>query len=181
MVNYCLRCGSIVQSWEEGIYAGYQMCSLCYNIRTSERREFSQICTNCYKRLRENETNRKLGKTLCENCYDDEHKRMMNNQCLSCKKWVYDDKLKRKTPDGRVMCLDCYRKFGGGKLAARVCSNCEKKTEEYYVSDIGKTYCSDCSRKIAESLQKPEPLVIIEEESPIIRKLKGTITKMLGH
>lgn len=182
MSDYCIRCGVEIEPWEIGIYSGSYLCSHCYQERASSRAEFPEICTNCYKRLREKEANRKLGKTLCEKCYEEEIKKQMEFQCVSCKKWIYDETVKRKMPDGRIMCLDCYRKFGGGKLAARVCAHCERKTTEYLVSDVGKIYCSACSSKIAESLREPEePIIEIEEESPVIKKLRGVITKMLGH
>ncbi len=182
MSDYCIRCGVEIEPWEIGIYSGSYLCSHCYQEKVSHRAEYPNICTDCYKRIRENETNRKLGRTLCEKCYEEENRKMMEFQCVSCKHWIRDETLKRKMPDGRIMCLDCYRKFGGGKLAAKVCAHCEKKTEHYYVSEIGKIYCDQCSIKMAESLRKPQEIIVeIEEESPVIRKLRGVITKMLKH
>lgn len=177
----CFTCGKEIESFEMNIWAGYQTCMNCYYRKIAERTEHSEVCTKCYTRIRPSQANKKLGYTLCEKCYEKEMEEKKAHECVKCKKYIRDLSNARKMPDGRIMCLDCYRKEGGGKLGLKVCTKCKHETDTRYVNEIGEIYCPKCAVHVAEALQKVvhEPVVVVEKESPVIRRLRRVLEKLL--
>ncbi|MEM4389698.1 MAG: hypothetical protein QXG98_03465 [Candidatus Micrarchaeia archaeon] len=180
MLN-CTRCGRAIEPWEMGLYYGSFLCSYCYGERMKER-ERSEICTACYRHLKKSEAITRLGRTLCAPCAEKEEARRREATCKVCGRWIVDPNEKRIMPTGEAMCVDCYHKeMGAMRLAAKVCVRCGKSTVARFVTEKGEVYCPPCSRFVAEALteERGPPIVVEEEETPLIKRLRGLIEKML--
>ncbi|MEM3030267.1 MAG: hypothetical protein QXH27_00890 [Candidatus Micrarchaeia archaeon] len=177
----CIRCGRAIEPWEMGLYYGSFLCSYCYGEKMKER-ERSEICTSCYGHFKKSEVSTRFGRTLCASCAQKEEARRREAMCKVCGRWIIDPNEKRITPTGEAMCVECYHKeMGAMRLAAKVCVRCGKSTVARFVTEKGEVYCPPCSALVAEALreERAPPVVVEEEETPVIKRLRGVLEKIL--
>ncbi len=126
-------------------------CPICYSESRRRKREKRALCTRCGLRIHSRDVNLKLGRTLCNQCYDDLMKEKKENFCASCNKRLRGASYQR--PDGYRLCLDCMRDQspgGGSHMGVRACDRCGNHSILQYVTGSGERVCRNCSKKYTD-------------------------------
>jgi len=167
-MSYCLSCGKLIEDWDGGYYTRNMLCIPCYQAEMAD--SIKKQCFSCGRRIRPEEGGSNGGRFFCESCLAAEKSRIEKITCAGCKRVLEPWEGRHATPDGKLLCDNCYT-AGMGRLGGKMCYRCGKVTDIKFVSSDGKNFCPKCSAIAEKEIERVREKGAFGKLSGIVRRI----------